>query len=91
MDGVMADDERPYIICARIEDLPVPHAPARSDMCVICGHDIWLGFAVLLDVPDGRPICYQCALLTIPPDETVVVPPEVRREVAEILRRRRQN
>jgi hypothetical protein len=81
--------ERHIIICTRIADLPVPYAPARQALCSVCGHDVWLGYAVLRDVPDGEPTCEQCVRLTIPPDAAVYVTPEVRRETAAILRRRR--
>lgn len=87
MLGGMPDQR--YIVCARIEDLAVPFAPARPAICSMCGHEVWLGYAVTRDVPDGRPICTPCARLNFNSEDVIEVTPEVRREAAAILRRRR--
>ena len=83
-------EPRQIIVCTRIADLPVPYAPAQQALCSVCGHDIWLGYAVLRDVPDGEPTCQQCVALTVPPGQAIAVTPEVRREAADYFRRRRR-
>ncbi len=79
------------IIVARVADLPQPFTPAERTVCAWCGAAVWLGYAVRIDAPFGVPVCVACALPTIGPDEQVQIPPEVRREVIDWLRRRRRN
>ena len=79
------------IIVIRVADLPEPYTPAERSNCAWCGARVWLGYAVRVDAPFGTPVCMPCALPTIDPGEPLTITPEVRREVADWLRRRRRD
>lgn len=76
------------IVVARIEDLPRPYTPAERTRCAWCGAPVWLGYAVRVDAAFGTPVCVPCVTPTLGPDDTLTITPEVRRELAEWLRRR---
>jgi hypothetical protein len=75
------------IVVARMEDLPVARTPAEATSCTECGEAVWLGYAVRIDAPFGRPVCTRCVLPRLGPDDVLTIPPEVRREVAAWLRK----
>lgn len=80
-------DEREIWLVTRVADLPTPYTPAIRGRCSVCLEEVWIGYAVRADVPNGIPMCQQCAARTIKPEDAIFVTPSVRREAAAWARR----
>ena len=81
--------EQPVIVVIRIADMPQPQTPAERSVCTRCREPVWLGYAVRIDAPFGVPVCLLCALPELQRSEPIELTPEVRRELLEWARRRR--
>ena len=50
------------VVCATIEAIPIPSAPATEENCSRCDARIWVG----VDAPKTPPrICYQCYVVEV--------------------------
>ena len=81
----MAKDDA-YLVCLRVEDLPVAVPGSTKKRCSVCGQPVWVSAASLKlgKQKHAALLCMPCAVEKAATDDEVVVQPPTEEQIKEI-------